>query len=185
MAEYTANGFTVTIPALIESANIVTAFSDYHDDMGTILGTLVKKTGDSQTISSPIVLSGGTTISGSSLSVTATTVSMSGTVTLSSTLDVTGLLTATAGVKGDIYANNGSTKILENGTGDSSSLTNAAVQATPKDGLFSGISEVAKASVIYRSSGADYSTPTSFRRIFVGATQPTGPTLEPGDIWMW
>jgi spore coat protein U-like protein len=187
MTEYTpANGFTVTIPALSESANIVTAFSDYHTDIDAHLASLLKKSsGSSQTVSSPLVLSGAVTISGSSISISATTVTISSAASFGSTLTATGQIIANGGIRADIYATDGTTKTLESGTGGNFSLTNAAVQAQAKDASFSGISEIARAAVIYKSTGADYSTPTSFRRIFVGATQPTGPTLQAGDIWMW
>jgi hypothetical protein len=188
MTEYTpANGFTVTIPALSESANIVTAFSDYHTDIDAHLASLLKKSsGSSQTVSGAVVFSGAVTVSGSSISISASTVTISSAASFTSTITATGQVTANGGVKGDVYASDGTTKILENGTGGNLSMTSASVQTTPKDTTFSGISETARASVIYKSaSGGDYTTPTGFRRVFVGQTQPTGPTLQAGDIWMW
>lgn len=188
MTEYTGtNGFTATIPASSEPADIVKAFSDYHDDMDVHLESLLKKSsGSSQTVSSPIVFSGAVTISGSSISISAATVTISSAASFTSTLTATGQVIANGGVRGDLYGNDGTTKILENGTGGSLSMTSASVQTTPKDTTFSGISETARASVIYKStSGGDYTTPTGFRRVFIGQTQPTGPGLQAGDIWMW
>lgn len=52
---------------------------------------------------------------GGNLSVTGTS-TLTGNVTTSGTLAVTGLTTATGGVAGDIFASNGTSKVLENGT---------------------------------------------------------------------
>lgn len=180
---YTASGFTADIPSVSDAADIVAAFQDYHTDIAASLATFVKLSGASQTVSSPVVLSGGTTISGSSLSVTATTVTMSGAVTLSSTLDVTGLLTATAGVKGDVYSSNSAIKILENGTGVTG--TNAGAPLTNNDAILYGTAATARSAVLYKAAGGDFGTTMDgYRRIFVGASAPTG-TLNAGDIWMW
>jgi len=64
------------------------------------------------------------------LSVTGTS-TLTGNVTASGTLAVTGLTTATGGVNGDIFASNGTSKVLENGTdGTNATFTGTASLAT-------------------------------------------------------
>lgn len=63
---------------------------------------------------------------GGNLSVTGTS-TLTGNVTASGTLAVTGLTTATGGVAGDIYASNGTSKVLENGTDGTNATFTGAV----------------------------------------------------------
>ena len=42
MTEYTASSFTATIPALSDTANIVNAFEDYHDDIAAGVAVLAR-----------------------------------------------------------------------------------------------------------------------------------------------
>lgn len=63
---------------------------------------------------------------GGNLSVTGTS-TLTGNVTTSGTLAVTGLTTATGGVAGDIFASNGTSKVLENGTDGTNATFTGAV----------------------------------------------------------
>lgn len=63
------------------------------------------------------------------LSVTGTS-TLTGNVTASGTLAVTGLTTATGGVNGDIFASNGTSKILENGTDGTNATFTGSVTGT-------------------------------------------------------
>ena len=179
--------FVVTIPALADDANIVTAFENYHTSLSSYLNDSIKKTSAvSQEISSAVTLSGATTISGSPLLVSSASVTFSGSVTFSSSLSVT-LLTASTGVNSDILAENGSTKILENGNAAAISLIGAGntLAATSYNAILYGTAAVARSAVLYKDTGGDFTNLTGFRRIFVGAAQPTAPGLQAGDIWMW
>lgn len=69
---------------------------------------------------------------GGNLSVTGTStltgnVTASGTLAVTGTSTLTGLATATAGVVGDIYASNGTSKVLENGTDGTNATFTGAV----------------------------------------------------------
>jgi hypothetical protein len=178
----------VSIPALEDDANIVTAFQDYHTSLSWYLNDSIKKTSAaSQEISSTLTLSGSTTtISGATLTVSSATVTFSGSVTFSSPLSAT-KITASTGVDSDILAENGSTKILENGNATAILLTGAGntLAATSYNDILYGTAAVARSAVLYKDTGGDFTNLTGFRRIFVGAAQPTAPGLQAGDIWMW
>jgi len=178
--------FTVTIPALEDNANIVTAFNDYHTSLSWFLNDSIKKTSAAaQTISSTLTLSGATTISGATLTVSSATVTFSGSVTFSSSVTV-GLLTANTGVVADIYAEGGTVKVLENGNGAAISFTGAGNTLTAyNNAVFSGTSAVARSAVLYKAAGGDFANLDGYRRIFVGSVSPSGPGLQAGDIWMW
>ena len=179
--------FTVTTPALADDANIVKAFEDYHTSLSLYLNDSIKKTSaDPQTISSALTLSGATTVSGATLSVSSATVTFSGSVTFSSSVSMNGSLTVPNGINADILAENGSTKILENGNGGTISLINAGNTLTAfNNAVFSGTSAVARSAVLYKAAGGNFTDLDGYRRIFVGQAQPTGPGLQAGDIWMW
>ncbi len=181
----------VSIPALEDDANIVTAFQDYHTSLSWYLNDSIKKTSAaSQEISSTLTLSGSTTtISSATLNVSSATVNFNNnaaSITFSSPLTVT-LVTASTGVNSDILAENGSTKILENGNATAISLTGAGntLAATSYNAILYGTAAVARSAVLYKDTGGDFTNLTGFRRIFVGAAQPTAPGLQAGDIWMW
>jgi len=179
--------FVVTIPSLADDANIVKAFEDYHTSLSLYLNDSIKKTSaDPQTISSALTLSGVTTVSGATLVVSSATVTFSGSVTFSSSLTVTGSLTASNGINADILAEGGLVKVLENGNGAAISFTGAGNRLTAyNNAVFSGTSAVARSAVLYKAAGGDFTNLDGYRRIFVGAVQPTAPGLQAGDIWMW
>jgi hypothetical protein len=182
--------FVATIPSLEDDANIVTAFEDYHTSLSLYLNDSIKKTSaSSQTISSELTLSGATTVSGATLSVSSATVTFSGSVTFSSSVSMNGSLTVPNGINADILAENGSTKILENGNASAILLTGAGntLAATSYNAILYGTAAVARSAVLFSASATagDYTNLTGFRRIFVGPNQPTAPGLQAGDIWMW
>lgn len=177
----------VEIPALEDDANIVTAFQNYHTSISWYLYDSIKATSAiPQIISSALTLSGATTVSGATLTVSSATVTFSGSVTFSSPLSAT-KITASTGVDSDILAENGSTKILENGNATAILLTGAGntLAATSYNAILYGTAAVARSSLLYKAAGGDFTNLDGFRRIFVGATQPTAPGLQAGDIWMW
>lgn len=178
---------TVTVPSLEDDANILTAFQDYHTSLSWYLNDSVKKTSASaQTISSEVTLSGVTTISGSNLTISSPSVAFTGTVSFSSPLTVS-LLTASTGVAADIYAEGGAVKIFENGNASAVATTGGGntLVSSSYNAILYGTAAVARSAVLYKDTGTDYTDVTGYRRIFVGASQPTGPGLQAGDIWMW
>jgi hypothetical protein len=182
--------FTVTTPALEDNANIVVAFNDYHTSLSWYLNDSVKKTtATAQTISSALTVSGATTINGATLTVSSGTINFSNasaTITFSSPSVSMVKLTASTGVNSDILAEDGSTKILENGNGGAISFTGAGNTLTAyNNAVFSGTSAVARSAVLYKAAGGDFTNIDGYRRIFVGASSPSGPGLQAGDIWMW
>lgn len=128
--ELTLSDITVTIPALGDSANIVTAFTDYHTDMAAAVAVLGRATntftgdiavngGDLTTTATTfnLINSNATTVNlagaGTAITIGAsgsgtttlrnTTVAMSGAATVGTTLGVTGNTTLT----GDLAVNGG------------------------------------------------------------------------------
>jgi len=184
------SNFVVSIPILEDNANIVVAFSDYHTSLSSYLNDSVKKTtATAQTIASALTLSGATTVSGATLTVSSGTINFSNasaTITFSSPSVSMVKLTASTGVNSDILAEDGSTKILENGNGGAISFTGAGNTLTAyNNAVFSGTSAVARSAVLYKAAGGDFTNIDGYRRIFVGASSPSGPGLQAGDIWMW
>jgi len=185
------SNFVISTPALTDNANIVVAFQDYHTSLSLYLNDSVKKTtATAQTISSALTLSGSpVTISGATLTVSSGTINFSNasaTITFSSPSVSMVKLTASTGVNSDILAEDGSTKILENGNGGAISFTGAGNTLTAyNNAVFSGTSAVARSSVLYKAAGGDFTNIDGYRRIFVGASSPSGPGLQAGDIWMW
>jgi len=174
--------YVATIPALADDANIVTAFEDYHDSVSWYIKDAIKKSDTAlQTVGGALTVSGAATITGAL--VASSTINVTGAATFSANVTVP-LLTASTGIVGDIKAPDGTSTVLDNGTtGGTISLSGSTITAS--NATFYGTSAAARSSILYKATGADYTTIDGVRRIFVGATQPTGPTLQAGDIWMW
>lgn len=181
---------SATIPALADDADIVVAFSDYHDNISWYINDSVSKTRTaSQTIASPVTLSGATiTISGATVAFTGTTLNVSSAATFSGTVAFTNAsaVSSTNGFIGDLKTSNG-TVVADNGTAASLDLSGTSM--TGYNASFYGTAAAARSAVLYKAAPGtgtnNYSAIDGVRRIFVGANQPTGPSLQAGDIWMW
>jgi hypothetical protein len=113
--DITQSDITVTIPSLGDSANIVTAFTDYHTDLAAAVAVLGRST---NTFTGDIALNGGDITTTSSTFNVANTNALTVQIGLAATSLVFGATTGQTAFRNDIVLGAGKRIILEGATND-------------------------------------------------------------------
>jgi hypothetical protein len=146
-SQYTANDIEATIPALGDSANIVTAFEDYHNDVSAAVAVLARTTntftgaisvGTTLAVTGNTTLTGDLAVNGGDFTTSASTFNLLASpltvnIAAAGTSVTIGATTGQTAVRNDLVIGTGKTVIFEGATNNDFETILTVVDPTSSD----------------------------------------------------